>query len=449
MEREKSLKIFSKGVPARGWKSFAEFISTDISKYKRQQTALLSLFRLHCLYSDKGLTDSVAPLPNTFSEGICSRTTFEVYRIKRSILHGEPVNISEGIPFILTEYLNQVFIMAMIYGRVSIVESFLSNKLLNPNSSMFRSQNWPSYFLLACCCDPSIFRLFQRLWINYNISWNGLGPAILCTISKNRLDKARDMDFISYNQLVHLNRFRGVALIHSIENLPVFPLDLACIMGDVAQIKYILENTPETGVLSRISFIVRCEEHIILVLSRYGFSKKQSFNGNTPLHYSCYKGDFCTLSMQLYLGFPICANRAGYYPNEVGSTKTKEKTSIFFNLCASTPVETTYSRSPIRLFSPEAFKKNMTRWMHVLNFKESEFDKYIGIFKYLDFNEEHRIYKKSRFSIITVFGLSKTSSTVEKIASRLAMLPVTMPEFTDRERTTLYSTHFVNGRDRI
>lgn len=443
-------------------RTYSEFILKDVFCHEEQMASLVALHQLQTLYRNKDALDSSEPLTNTFAENRCINTAFEMYKLGRAIRFNETITASEDITVFLTEQANFVFIYAMFYAHTSVIEYFIERKLINPNCSMFPSPNWPSYFLFACSCHPSVFNVFRNAWINYNIAWYGLGPGILCTINKIEPEKRRDLDFMTYQQYFYMNRYKGLIITNSIDPLPIFPLDFACLMKDVAEIKQILENTPEAGMLSRISFIVQCEEHIILIISRYGFSTDQQFNGNTPLHYSCFKGNFCILSMLLYLGFPIRTNVAGLYPNEVGTKSTREKTSIFFNLCASTPraantqhVENTLratgtlqrsaSSSAVRIFTPVAFKKNMTMWMQVLNFKESEFDKYVGIFRYLDFNKENRIYKKSRFSIITVFGLAKTAVSVEKQVNHLPLGPFAPPIYATQELVSLFTRYFVDA----
>ncbi|KAI5176308.1 hypothetical protein PAEPH01_2270, partial [Pancytospora epiphaga] len=348
----------------------------------------------------------------------------------------------------------------------------------------FGSKYWPSYFLLACTCEPGVLSEFQKYWINNSIAWNGLTSSLLLGADKRPMcDNGTYIDFVSYQQFVYLNRFRGIELLtddssdgmktretwknreesqkqgnitghgqgevtggqckHNSVNfnlLPIFLLDFACMKSDKKLIKEILENTPEAGALSRLSFIVQSEEHLILILSRYGFRTEQEFNGHTPLHISCYNNDFCTLSILLYLGFPIARDRLGHFPNEVGSHKMREKCSIFFNICADIPVNKDGVET--RTFSRLAFREHMDIWIKVLKYNPNEFDKYIGIFRYLDFNRNNKILRKSRFNITSIFSSSRSAVSVEASIQRLMKIKVELCKHSVSEALILYSRYY-------
>ena len=116
-------------------------------------------------------------------------------------------------------------------------------------------------------------------------------------------------------------------------------------------------------------------------------------------------------------------NNERKFPNEVGSHKTREKASVFLNLCASIPTRKNVYERYYRTFSHGQFRQNISKWTEILKYKKDEYEKYIGFFKYLDFNKENRIIKKSRFNIINVFRLSKTSATVETAIQKMSKYP--------------------------
>lgn len=422
--------------------SYADFILGDHNKRIRQISSLLKLYDLQCFYLDNNVSDASYSDCNSFSKKNCIDWAFELFRMRKAIVEGRPYAANNSVAPMLTRQANQVLLLAMIHGHREIVSYFLKSRLMSINQSIFGSSHWPSYFLLACTCSDEVFGEFQKYWINNNIAWNGLTPSILATLSKNTLEKHSYLDFLTYQQYTYLNEFRGISIVGTDEALPVFLLDFACMISDRLFLKQILDSEPEAGYLSRLSFIVQSKEHLILILSRYGFRTEQQFNGNTPLHYSCYNNDFCILSILLYIGFPIRQDKNGRFPNEVGSHKMREKTSIFFNLCAGLPQRRSPQDKPARVFSHESFRENMTTWMKVLKYNPDEFDKYIGIFKYLDFNKNNKILRKSRFNIINALGFSKTPVSVERCVQNMIACPFVAHVYSTSEALILHARHY-------
>ncbi|KAI5150087.1 hypothetical protein ENBRE01_1296 [Enteropsectra breve] len=417
-------------------KSFHEYTKECVSSKMREMSSLVSLYFIGSEYKDKGIDDSLYSEIAHFSTQHSSEWAMELHRMRFAILDGMPYKANSGVVPILNRQANLVLVLAMLYGNAPIVSYFLKTGLVNINKSIFGSRHWPSYFLLSCVCAKQIFSECSKYWINYSIYWNRLSPFILSSLSGNELDKTSELDFLSYNQFFYINKYRGVTLANPKVNYPIFILDLACLLSDRKLIKKILEAAPEAGRLSRLSFIVQCEEHIILLLNRYTFNVDQEFNGNTPLHYCCYNNDFSTLSMLLYIGFPIKQDKNGRFPNEVGALATKEKMSVFFNFFTSIPQNCASGASARRIFDKILFKNNMHKWLNVMKFKAEDAAEYVGIFRYLDYNKENQIYKKSRFNIINIFGLSTTPSSIENTISRLMEMKFTC---TSREDKTLFA----------
>ena len=270
---------------------YQEFIRNDTNRME-QINILLNLHEMTEFYISNGIMDFVHSEPNTmFSYKYTVDWTFEVYIMKKAILNKNQYKINYKVKPLLTKQANQIFLLAMIYSRYEIVQYFLQSKLININQSIFGSLHWPSYFLLACSCSNDILNLFLGYKIKYNIGWCGLTPFIISAFKSRPLPKSCYLDFITCKQYALLQRFRNINLKDSFEQIPMFPLDFACMNKDRALIKDILETVPEAGALSRLSFIVQNEENLFLILSRYDFRESQAFNGNTPLHFNCYSGD--------------------------------------------------------------------------------------------------------------------------------------------------------------
>eukprot|EP00733_Pompholyxophrys_punicea_P000003 Pompholyxophrys_punicea_v1_NODE_1_length_14747_cov_12.267901.p3 type:complete len:465 gc:universal NODE_1_length_14747_cov_12.267901:10911-9517(-) len=436
---------------------YAAFIRTDHTKRQRQMECLLALRELQAAYVESVVSDASHAEWNSFSKKNSINWAFELFQMRKAVIAGRP-HVFSGTPPSFTRQANEVLLLAMLYGHQQIVSFFISNKLIHVNQSIFGSRSWPSYFLLACICSAPVFEVFREQWVNADISWNGLSASILALLARNRLENSTQIDFLTYQQFVLLNRYRGVTLItghagndnktgrpvivHPRLNLPIFLIDFACMISDRKLIREILDTVPEAGYLSRLSFVVQSEEHLILVLSRYGFRTDQQFDGNTPLHISCHNNDFCILSILLYIGFPIVRDRQGRFPNEIGSHKMREKTSIFFNICADVPTVQHPEGVLSRRFSRESFREHMTTWMHVLKYNPNEFDKYTGIFRYLDFNRDNRIMRKSRFNIINVFSSAKSPVSVERAVQNLMAHAFSLSTYTSSESLILYSRYF-------
>lgn len=401
--------------------SYSEYILYDRNSLE-QINVLLNLHGLHSVYYRNGVVDSAYSEPNTYLVGNYSVDwAFECYKMKKAILYRRKYVFNSNVSPCLTRQANEVFLLAMINGNQEIVQYFISNRLVNINQSIFGSPKWPSYFILACTCPDQILNIFKSQKIKYNIGWNGLTPHIISAFSNFKLEKTSYMDFIPYRQYSLLHKYRNIHLADSFEPVPVFVLDFACMNKKRNQIKDVLEMIPEAGVLSRLSFIVQSEENLFLILSRFDFRDDQNFNGNTPLHYSCYNGDLCAISLLLFLGFPIVQNGENKFPNEIGSQKIKEKASVFFNLC--TTEITNNSKQAKRVFLHSTFQDKMEQMMEILKFNPKDYDKYVGIFRYLKFNRNNKIITNSRFNIINLLTMSKTPVSVEQSIRKMSQSP--------------------------
>lgn len=422
--------------------SYAEFILADREKKRMQTQALVSLLDLNNFYVEHGISDNSLSDEGEYSNKNSVDWAFELFMMRRAIISGRSHPLNKSITPLFTRQANQVFILAILKGHLPIVSFFLASHLVNINQGIFKSRFWPSYYLLACAVSPPVTQEFNKYWIKQSIGWCGLTSSMLLGLASNTSPKYSYLDFMTYRQYQYLNEFRGVSLAASSRPLPIFLLDFACMLGDSQLIKSTLDAVPEAGTLSRLSFIVQNEEHIILILSRYGYRTDQSFNGATPLHYSCYCNDFCILSIQLYIGFPIMQDSAGKFPNEMGPRKMREKASIFFNLCAGVPQALVRNGPPVRIFSKKHFIENMQLWMDVLKYNPKEFDKYTGIFRYLDFNIRNKILRRSRFNIISVFSLAKSPVSVERTIQKLAGVDAPRRKYSDAEAMGLYSQYY-------
>jgi len=421
-------------------KSFGRFLLGNNGRKHSQSKALVNLFEINALLLENNILGTSWPSSTDFESSASIDWNFELYKMRNAILESSYHSFNYAIRPVLTTKANTIFIMAMIHGHRSIVSYFLSTELIDINSSMFGSPGWPSYALFACSCSQKIYQEFLGHWINENIAWFGITPSILCSITGKELEKFTAIDFITYNSYCMFAEYCGLSFRRSNTELPLFPLDFACMTSNENEIKKILELTPECGYLSRLSFIVQNEEHLILILSRYSFRRGQSFNMNTPLHYSCYNNDFSTLSMLLYMDFPIKKDAQGKFPNEVGCHKMREKASIFFNLC--TNIHQDSDSEGTRKFSHQLFKSNIHRWLSVLKYKAEDSEKYVGIFRYLDFNKSNLIPRKTRFNIINVFSLSNTPLTVDRAVQKLQRLHLNPRSLNNSQVVTLYRRYY-------
>lgn len=431
--------------------TYASFIARDNRKRLPQILAMLALRDLGESYQSNGVLDSINSEWNNFSKKNSVDWAFELYMMKRAILSERPHSFSNTPPY-FTRQANDVFLLAMVNGHAQIVSFFLSNKLLHINQSIFGSQYWPSYYLLSCACAPAVSEEFRKFWGNPQIRWNGLSPNILSAMAGNPLIPNFYMDFITYQQYALIQRFLGYDVIMppksstgpglSAEDMgkTLFLLDLVCMRSDKVLIREILENSPEAGAMSHFSFLLQSREHLILILSRYGFRTDQKFNGHTPLHIACHNSDFCTLSILLYLGFPIVKDHNGKYPNEIGSHKMREMCSIFFNICTTVPA--VVGGIEQRKFSKDLFREHMVLWMKLLKYNPNEFDKYRGIFRYLDFNISNQILRRSRFNITGIFSSARSAVSIEQCVRWFMKHPVPLRTRSPSEALIMYSRYF-------
>lgn len=390
-------------------------------RVSEQLTILLNLREMNEFYLKNGIIDCKYPeVNNRFSTKFNVDWAFEVYKMKKIILQKLPFRINSKVTPVLTRQANNALLLAMIYSRTDIVQYFLHSRLLNINQSVFGSQHWPSYFLLACTCSQEILKLFLDYKVDYNVGWNGLSPYLLTACLSQQLPKTSYLDFITYKQYQQFLYFRDVRIKDSTDQVPIFALDLACMNKDRPLIKRILEAVPEAGSLSRLSFIVQNEGNLFLILSKYNFMVSQTFNGETPLHYSCYTGDLCALTLLLNLGFPIQQNYDRKWPHEVGSERTREKVSVFFNLCTTdVPVN---GRGAKKVFNQQNFEEKMVQWMEVLKFNPKDYETYCGIFRYIKYNKNNKVVSNTRFSIVSLFGMTKTPVDVERRIKKMIQL---------------------------
>lgn len=388
--------------------SYPNYILND-HRTKEQMLVLVQLNELNSFYSKRGVTDCIPSEQNAYFTKMSKvNWNFEVYKMKKAILSNRKyVPISDVTPS-LTRFANQIFLLAMAYSRVDIVQYFLIRKLINVNQSIFGSPSWPSYFLFACTCSNEVFELFKNYRIKYNIGWNALTPYIIASYKGIELAKTAYLDFIAYKQYQLLLRYGGIVINDSVKQLPLFPLDFACMDKDRIMMKNILEEVPETGVLSRLSFIVQKEENLFLILSKYEFRPDQNFNGETPLHLSCACDDLCSMAILCNLGFEISQNYNKKWCYNVGSARTTEKATVFFNLCSYRNVN-----DKNKIFNHANFNEKMDQWLEILKFSPKDHLKYTGLFRYITFNKTNKILTNSRFNLLAAITMSKTPATVE------------------------------------
>ncbi|KAI5182266.1 hypothetical protein PAEPH01_2868, partial [Pancytospora epiphaga] len=194
--------------------SYAAFIRNDHDKRLRQIQCMLSLKELQTIYLEKGVSEALYSDWNNFSRKNSVNWAFELFQMRRAISKGRQHFFNTSITPSFTRQANDVFILAMLTGHRQIVSFFLSSKLVHPNQSIFGSKYWPSYFLLACTCEPGVLSEFQKYWINNSIAWNGLTSSLLLGADKRPMcDNGTYIDFVSYQQFVYLNRFRGIELL--------------------------------------------------------------------------------------------------------------------------------------------------------------------------------------------------------------------------------------------
>lgn len=395
---------------------YPEYIYNDRDAIDKVNV-LLNLNELQSVFFRNGVVDSSYSEPNTFlTTKYDMDWAFECYKMKRAILFNRKHIFNNSIYPYLTNQANQVLLLAMVYGNIEIVSYFLTNRLININQSIFGSIKWPSYFILACTCSTEILNIFKNYKIKYYIGWNGLTPHLISAFRDFRCDKTSYLDFIPYKEYKLLLKYRKIHLAESLEPLPIFVLDFACMNKNRNLIKDILEEIPEAGNLSKLSFILQSEENLFLILSRYEFRNNQHFNGNTPLHFCCYTGDLCAISLLMYLGFPILPNFENKFPNELGNLKIREKASLLVDL-ATTGIDNGTDTNKVFLYSN--FQDKMDEIFAILKLNPKNYDKYVGIFRYLKFNKNNKIISNSRFNIINLLTMSKTPASVEQAVSKM------------------------------
>lgn len=422
--------------------TYPEFINQDENSFL-QISALLNLHGLSSLYYRNSIIDGSYSERNTnLTDEYSVDWAFDCYKMKKAIIYDYPHTFTVYSQMPLTKQANQVFILAMLYGRVDIVNFYLEKKIINPNQSIFGSPSWPSYFIIACICGDKIINAFKSQKLKYNIGWNGITPAMLFAINDHISDKIPQLDFIGYNQYRLLLNYIGIDLVKTKDSIPIFSIDFACMCRNRNMLKFILETSGELGKLSRLSFVVQSEENMFLILSRYEYRTNQNFLGNTPIHYTCYNSDLPATILLLYLDFPIVKNSKAKLPNEVGSLKAMEKSSILFNLCTTDVLDN--EKDPKRVFMYSSFQDKMYELMNILKFNNKDYDKYVGIFRYLKFNKNNKVATSSRFSIFNMLSLSKTSSSVEQSIKKMSQFNFTMIDYNEVAALRLFKEKFYN-----
>ena len=399
--------------------SYKDFIKND-DESAFQKQMLIHIGTLQCNYSRKGYKNVENSSPNY---NIVSHSTidwdFEVYKMKKCILNKKRYNINYKVVPLLTKHANQILLLAMAMDHEQIVRYFMSHRLINVNDSLVGTAHWPSYFLLACSCTDRIFNIFMEEYISYSISWGGLTPTLLCCFTNKRLPKSFDLDYLTYQEYSLLNQLRGIHIKNANRNYPLFLLDFVCMLKNTNHLREILERVPEAGSMSRLNFLVQNKEHLILIMTRYGFNELQEFNGLTPLHISCLNNDLFTLAFLMYAGFPVLADIQGRFPDQLSVSKILPRVKAIFKLSTGLPFYDCAIKKDRRLFYKEIFVRSNKKLHQILNINDVRNVCLWEVFKYLDFNEANRIYKKSRFNIVSIFTNTRAPLTVETEINRL------------------------------
>lgn len=390
--------------------SYTEFVK-NYKNFTDQKRILIKLALLSNKYGNKKKLHSQTNY--TIQKHSTIEWEFEIYLMKKAIINNTIYNINFKVTPILTKQANNVFLLAMIYNRVDIVNFFLQNKLININYSIFGSSNYPSYFLLACACSKEVFNCFLNRYISYNISWVGLTPHLLCSMTNKTLPEFFNLDYITYHEYSLLNKFRGVKLKKGLKNYPLFVLDFICMTKRISTLRELLEYIPEAGSLSRLSFIVQNHDHFILIMTKYGFKIDQEFNGLTPLHINAMCNKFFTFIYLLYSGFEVLTNKDNKFPDEVAHPNISSQMKKLNQLCFGEVYYDYHSRKRQKNVDLKVFSQYNAEFVKLINSFDHKISNIWGILKYLKYNNENRIYTKSRFNIISLFSMSQSPRQIE------------------------------------
>ncbi|KAL6121292.1 hypothetical protein NUSPORA_01816 [Nucleospora cyclopteri] len=398
---------------------YSNFVANDFNSALQKQL-LIKICTLQYNYTAGSFKNSEHARPNY---NIATSSTidwnFEVFKMKKCILNELPYKINFKVTPILTKQTNRILLLAMIMDHEQIVKYLMGYRLIDINDSIFGAVHWPSYFLLACSCSNRIFNIFAQHYINFAISWGGITPHLLCCFSDKKLSKPSDLDYLTYQEFYYLNLYRGLHLKMPKRNYPIFLLDFICMLGNTSSLREILERVPEAGALSYLSFLIQNKDHLILIMTRYGFNEMQEYNGMTPLHMSCKNNDLFTLIFLMYSGFPIVKNDENKFPNEIAESTISYRVKAIFKIATSHPFYDQTIKKQRKLFYKDIFKKNNAQVQQILNTNDSRNVGLWEVFKYLDFNTANRIYKKSRFNIVSIFSSVRSPLSVENETKRI------------------------------
>lgn len=399
--------------------TYENFVMTDENEIK-QKRILLKLSNLQAFYKNNNLKSGAFANKNyslTTSSNI--DWDFEVYRMKKAILTKSNYEINFKVTPVLTVQANNVLILAMVQGNVQIVKYFLSQRLINVNDSIFGSVSWPSYYILACACDLSIFKCFLKEYVVENSVWAGLTPNLLCAITKKPLRQTNDFDFMTYQEYRLLNAFKGVNIVKANKNYPLFTIDFLCMTKQTQSLRETLERVPEIGMVSYLSFIVQNYDHFILIMTRYGFKTTQEFNGYTPLHIVSKDGAVLTLVYFLYTGFVVTENNENQFPEDVAKEGVEDIITKLFKICTKNVCFDNILKKNIKYIYMSVFSEKHTEFKKLVESIKDKKANVWSVLKYLKYNNENKVLNSSRFAITNLFSKDKTSAQAEQDSARI------------------------------
>ncbi|OQS55105.1 hypothetical protein EHP00_304 [Ecytonucleospora hepatopenaei] len=398
---------------------YEEFMYEDVNEIE-QKRILLMLAKIQVLYKNNNVKDTVFANRNyKIVENSTVDWDYELFLMKKAILYNSVYSINFNVTPIFNTFANNILLLAMVYEKIDIVRYFLNKRLFNINDSIFGSIYWPSYYMFSCACSSSIHKLFLDEYAINSVFWGGLSPNLLCAMTNKEIIPTNAFDFISYNEYMLINTFRGVEVIKANKNYPLFTIDFVCINKHTQNLRELVEKVPEITSLSYLSFVLQNYDHFILILTRYGFKPYQEFNGITPMHISTKNSSFLAMVYLVYTGFYIMEDSKGNFPEEVASEAIAERVRKFFEICTKKLV-----------YDPSLKKKVKLIWVSTISEKHKEIKQLLedsndkktnvwSVLKYLKYNNENKILSNSRFSITSIFSKTKTHTQIEQDTKRI------------------------------
>ncbi|EPR80143.1 Ankyrin repeat containing protein [Spraguea lophii 42_110] len=257
----------------------------DYNNASNCRTYLLGLLDLSIDYCADGFASKKEYWSKLSYTKDLSDNNFNLHKLKLSILDGIDVECKYSIKN--NRRCGNIFIMAMLYGRLDIVKHFLNHGFpYSVNCRILNSQQFPTYGMLALGLnDPQLISCVKRS-LKADISWFGINSGFLMALKGSY---TRNITYLPAGQYFYISKSNGYDYKSFNNNFLIVEADFICMKEDTKKILSYLKIHNGGVRFSKCCYLLQSNLDICFKLYEYKADVFQIMYGMTPIHFSAIR----------------------------------------------------------------------------------------------------------------------------------------------------------------